>query len=33
MSKSIEEYTQKDLNDPNNHDNETTHLESDMLEC
>ena len=24
---------QKDVNDPNNHDGEVTHLEPDILEC
>ena len=33
MSKSREEYTQKDLNDIDNHNDEITHLQSDMLEC
>ena len=26
-------YTKKDLNDPENHDGVTTHLEPDILEC
>ena len=36
MKKGWQEYTQlykKDLNDPDNHDGVTTHLEPDILEC
>ena len=36
IKKGWQEYTQlynKDLNDPDNHDGVTTHLEPDILEC
>ena len=37
IKKRWQEYTEelykKDLNDPDNHDNVITHLESDILEC
>ena len=37
IKKRWQEYTEelykKDLHDPNNHDGEITHLESDILEC
>ena len=31
--KNTQNYTQKDLNDPDNHDSVITHLEPDILEC
>ena len=31
--KNTQNYTKKDLNDSNNHDDVITHLESDILEC
>ena len=33
MAKIHENYTKKDLNDPDNHDGMITHLEPDSLEC
>ena len=33
MAKIHENYTKKDLNDPDNHDGMITHLEPDILEC
>ena len=33
MAKIHENYTKKDLNDPDNHDGMITHLEPDNLEC
>ena len=37
IKKSQQEYTEKkykkDVNDPDNHDGVTTHLETDVLEC
>ena len=32
-SKNTQNYTKKDLNDPDNHDDLITHLEPDILEC
>ena len=31
--KNTQNYTKKDLNDPDNHDGVITHLEPDILEC
>ena len=31
--KNTQNYTKKDLNDPDNHDGMITHLEPDILEC
>ena len=31
--KNTQNYTKKDLHDPDNHDGVITHLESDILEC
>jgi len=31
--KNTQNYTKKDLHDPDNHDGVTTHLEPDILEC
>ena len=32
-SKNTQNYTKKDLNDPDNHDDLITHLEPDILQC